>query len=181
MTRGWLVLLVLAGWAGLGLARPAAAQVAVYAEGNVSDLTNLLSTDLLYGGTVGLLYQGPTLHHRLTLDADVQGRFVTKSNEGLDGVTVGPRVELGLGHGFAGYGELLVGFARYNNTTNVNCSCYTTGTTDSTLQLNAGVTRRLSPRLDALAEYSYAQFYGLGGQYNPKTFSLGAIFHISRR
>jgi hypothetical protein len=159
----------------------ARAQVSVYGEFSASDLHNLTSTDYLYGGTAGLLYDGPTLFKHLLVSADIQGRFVRKSQvaplhaELYNGITVGPRFSVPLKHGISPYGEFLLGFARYDN------GAPQGSTTDSTLQINAGAAKRLTPRLDLVADYSYSQYYGLGGQYNPKTYSLGGIFHFTRR
>jgi opacity protein-like surface antigen len=159
----------------------AKAQVSVYGEFSVSDLHNLVSTDYLYGGTAGLLYDGPTVFKHLLISADIQGRFVRKSPtaslnaELYNGITVGPRFSVPLKHGISPYGEFLVGFARYDS------GAVGGSTTDSTIQVNAGVAKKLTSRFDLVADYSYAQYYGLGGQYNPKTYSIGGIFHFTRR
>ena len=154
--------------------RESKAQAAVYGEFSISDLHNLSTTDLLYGATTGVLIEGRTFHHVL-LSGDLQGRFVRKSGESLNGITVGPRVSVHAKYGLVPYGEFMIGFARYNNPTNFGA------TTDSTFQANAGVSKQITPRFDAVAEYSYSQYYALGGQYNPKTFSIGTIFHFKRR
>jgi hypothetical protein len=173
MKLGWVVLLVLAGVIAPQAAR---AQAAVYGEFSVSDLHNLVSTDLLYGATTGVLIDGPTMFHRVVLAGDIQGRFVHKSGESLDGLTIGPRFELPLKKlKLTPYGEFMVGFARYNNPNNGG------PTTDSTIQLNMGVSKQVSPRWDAVADYSYSQYYALGGQYNPKTYSIGGIFYFEKR
>ncbi len=150
------------------------AQAALYGEFSVSDLHNLSTTDLLYGATTGVLLDGPTFHHIL-LTGDLQGRFVRKSGESLNGITVGPRVSLHLKHGFVPYAEFMVGFARYNDPTNFGA------TTDSTFQANAGLGKQLTPHFDIVADYSYSQYYALGGEFNPKTFSIGTIFHFAKR
>jgi len=54
-------------------------------------------------------------------------------------------------------------------------------TTDSQIQINGGLAKRVSPRWDISVDYSYSQYYALGGQYNPKTFSVGAIYHFVKR
>ncbi|HZL26331.1 MAG TPA: outer membrane beta-barrel protein [Acidobacteriaceae bacterium] len=173
MKRGWLVLLLV-----VGLAAPAVshAQVAAYGEFSVSDLHNLVSQDFLLGATTGVLVDGPHIFRALLVSADIQGRFVRKSGESLNGVTVGPRFSLSPKFGgLAPYAEFMVGFARYNNPNNGG------PTTDSTIQVNGGVTKRVSPRWDVAAEYSYSQYYALGGQYNPKTYSIGAVYHFTKR
>jgi len=175
MKYGWLILLVLAG---VVAPRHASAQAELYGQFSVSDLKNLAYTDLLYGATTGVLVDGPTLFHHVVLSADVQGRFVRKTNEQMNGVTVGPRFSLPLKkHGLTPYGEFLIGFARFNSTYN-----FIPGpTTDSTIQLNAGVAKQITPRWDASVDYSYAEYFAFGGEYNPKTFSVGAVFHFVKR
>lgn len=167
---GAIVLLL----ACLAIPRASRAQAAAYGEFSVSDLHNLTSTDILYGATVGVLIDGPSTKHFI-LSGDVQGRFVHKSGEGLDGLTIGPRISIPMKHGLVPYGEFMVGFARYNNPNNGGA------TTDSTIQANIGVGKKISPHFDLVADYSYSQYYALGGQYNPKTFSIGAIYHFSKR
>jgi hypothetical protein len=150
------------------------AQAAVYGEFSVTDLHNESTTDLLYGATTGVLVDGPTFHHVL-ISGDLQGRFVRKTGESLNGITVGPRVSIPVKYGLVPYAEFMVGFARYNDPTNQGL------TTDSTFQVNAGVSRRITPHFDLVADYSYAQYYALGGEFNPKTFSIGTIFHFNKR
>ena len=175
MKYGWVLLLLLvAGFAP----KQAEAQAEAYGQFSVTDLTNLASTDLLYGVTTGLVIDGPTWH-RMLISADIQGRFVRMSGESLNGAAAGPRFSFPLKkHGLTPYGEFLVGFARYNTTTHQ----YQLGaTTDSQIQINGGVAKRVSSRWDISADYSYSQYYALGGEYNPKTFSVGAVFHFVKR
>lgn len=160
----------------------AVCQVAVYGEFSVADLHNLVSTDYLYGGTAGLLYDGPLVFNHLVISANVQGRFLQKSatqagysSELYDGLAVGPRFSIPLKHGISPYAEFLLGFDRYNS------GAVHGSTTDGTMEINGGVTKRLSPHFDAVADYSYSQYYGLGGEYNPKTYSIGGIFHFTKR
>jgi hypothetical protein len=171
----WVLLLLAAG---VVAPRAAQGQAELYGQFSVSDLANPSYTDYLYGATTGILVDGPTLFHHVLLSADIQGRFVRKTNESLNGVTVGPRFSLPLKkHGLTPYGEFMVGFARFNSTYN-----FISGkTTDAELQVNAGVAKRVSPRWDVSLDYSYAQYYADGGEYNPKTFSAGAIFHFVKR
>jgi len=166
----------------VGAGSRAYAQAALYGEFSVSDLHNLVATDYLYGGTAGLLYDGPTVFKHILVSADVQGRFLRKSAaqsgnsaELYNGISFGPRFSVPLKHGIATYGEFLLGFARYDS------GAVHGSTTDSTIQVNGGVTKVLSPHFDAVADYSYAQYYALGGQYNPKTYSVGGIFHFNKR
>jgi len=175
MKHGWLVLLLLVVTITPGKAN---AQASVYGQFSVSDLTNLTSTDLLYGATTGFVVDGPTWHH-MVISADIQGRFVRKSGESLNGVAAGPRFSYPLKkHGLIPYGEFLVGFARYNSNYVQNQML---ATTDSQIQVNAGVAKRLTPRWDVSVDYSYSQYYAFGGEYNPKTFGVGAIYHFVKR
>jgi hypothetical protein len=157
------------------------AQAALYGEFSVSDLHNLVSTDYLYGGSAGLLYDGPTLFKHVLASANLQGRFLRKSQtsplnaELYNGISIGPRFSFPLKHGISPFGEFLVGFARYDS------GAVHGSTTDSTIQINGGVAKKITPRLDVVADFSYAQYYGLGGQYNPKTYSVGGVFHFTRR
>ncbi len=173
-----LLVLVMALAASHGVAQ---GQASVYGEFSSSILSDLSDSRVLYGATTGVLYQGPTLFHRIVVDADIQGRFVTGSNESLNGVTVGPRFSIPMRHGLAPYAEFMVGFARYKSTGSNPNEQALSGTTDSTIQVNGGLTKRLTAHLDAVMDYSYAQYYALGGLYNPKTASGGLIYHFTKR
>jgi hypothetical protein len=175
MKLRWVVLLVL----GPVLAGVAQAQTAVYGEFSAGLFNDPTASRTLYGGTAGILFGRP--YHRLLLQGDVQGRFVTGSNEKLVSGAVGPRVSVMLGHGFSPYGELLVGFGRYTSTSSNPNEAAPGGTTDGILEFNGGLTKTLSPHFDAVVDYSYAQFYALGGIYNPKTVSVGAMYHFTKR
>jgi len=174
----WVVLLVLVGAL---TPRAAKAQAEIYGEFSVSELTNLNKTFTPMGGTVGLLVDGPTLFHKVVVSADVQGRFVESSSLKLNGAEAGPRFSLVTKkHGITYYGEFLVGFARLysdgSGATGLNGS-----TTDSEIQLNAGLAKQVAPHWDVSGEYSYAQYYALGGMFNPKTFSVGVVYHFVKR
>jgi hypothetical protein len=171
MKHGWVVLLLLAGVMAPGAAR---AQVAFYGEFSVSDFASNTGTSYLPGVTAGFMYDGAKIYNRVTVAADLQGRFVRVKGQSLNGITIGPRFEIPLRRGFSPYGELMVGFARYDSNT-------TGASSDATLQVNAGLAKQFSPHLDGVVEYSYAQYYGLSGAYNPKTFSIGAIYHLTKR
>ena len=175
MKDSWVILLVLAG---VMAPRTGNAQAEIYGQVSASEFTNLIYTDWLYGATAGALLDGPTLLHHVVLSADIQGRFLRKTNEQMNGVTVGPRFSLPIKrHGLTPYGEFMVGFARFNST-----YIYITGaTTDSTIQINAGLAKQITPRWDASLDYSYAQYDAFGGEYNPKTFSAGVIYHFVKR
>jgi opacity protein-like surface antigen len=161
--------------AALTLAPRAKAQAAIYGEFSGTAFTNLAGTNYAFGGTTGVLADVGTLFHRVTVTGDVQGRFLHDSSENFDSVTIGPRLEVPLKRGLVPYGEFMIGFARYNN------NGLGISTTDSTIQLNGGVAKHLSPHWDGVLEYSYSQFEGLGGQFNPKSVSIGAIYHFTKR
>jgi len=176
MKYGWVVLLLLVA----GIApRKVEAQAEVYGDFSTTYLNNGINADLLYGGMTGLIVDGPTWHH-MVISADVQGRFMRKSGESLNGAAAGPRFSFPLKkHRLTLYGEFLVGFARYYN------GLYTYepkgSTTDGQIQVNMGVAKQVSPRWDVVVDYSYSQYYALGGEYNPKTFSAGMIYHFVKR
>ena len=171
MKYRWLVVTF-----SLGVFLPVAAHAQdIYGQFSASQMTSLAGTNDLYGATTGVLLDGPTLFHHMVISADIQGRFVGKSGEKLDGITAGPRFTFSEAHGISPYGEFLVGFARYNNPAEGN------PTTDSTIQINAGVAKRISSHWDLSLDYSYAQYYALGGEYNPKTYSFGTVFHFKKR
>src|SRR5271156_6430705 len=91
MKYGWVILLLLV--AGVS-ARKAEAQAELYGNFTASYLSEsngtTTNTYLLYGATTGLIVDGPTWHHML-ISADIQGRFVRKSGESLNGAAAGPR------------------------------------------------------------------------------------------
>jgi len=160
---------------GVMLAPRAQAQAAIYGEFSGEELTNLVGTNYAFGATTGVLVDVSTLH-RIVVTADIQGRFMNDSVEKLDGVVLGPRFELPIKRGkLTPYGEFMIGFLRYNK------ASMQISTTDSTFQINGGVAKQMSPHWDAVLEYSYAQYFALGGAYNPKTFSVGAIYHFTKR
>jgi hypothetical protein len=173
MKRGWMVLLLVA----VGFAMPSVShgQASVYGEFSATRLFGSNHQSYLYGGTTGILIDGPQVFHKLIVAADVQGRFVGSNGEHLDGVAIGPRFTLPLHRAKLNpYGEFMVGFARYNDG-------HGTSSSDYEFQVNTGVARPVSPHLDAVFEYSYSQFGYNGGQFNPKTFSGGMIFHFTKR
>ena len=164
----------------VGVVAPRAlrAQVSVYAEGSASDLHGGPAGDYLYGGTAGLLLDGPAISKRAVLSVDVQTRYVDNNGERLIGVAVGPRVSLPIHRlKLNPYAEFMVGFARYRASTTANAQ----NTTDNQWQVNMGVSRPVSSRLDVVADYSYSQYGTNDGEYNPKSYSAGLIFHLSKR
>jgi len=168
---GFLVMLFVCG-----ASAPGQAQVAAYGTFSVTKAQNLVSDNVLYGATTGLLLTKLQGFKGFDFGANLQGRFVQTGNFSLDAVTFGPRVKLPQVIGLRPYAEFLVGFAHVKNTADqANAS------TDSTIQINGGVMKRMTPRLDIVGEYSYSQLYAFGGEYNPKTVSVGAIYYFSRR
>jgi hypothetical protein len=172
MKFGWVVLLVLAA---VTAPLAAKAQASAYAEFTASKLAGGPKGDYLYGTSIGVIVDGPRLFHKVLLSADVQGRFVSHSGESLNGLTIGPRFSAQTHFlKLAPFAEFLVGFARYNDGSN-------NATSDNKFQINGGVTRPISSRLDALVDYSYAQYGTANGQYNPKSFSGGIVYHFVKR
>jgi len=108
------------------------------------------------------------------LSADLRGSFVGAGGVRLDGVVVGPRVATSVRFlKLKPYAEFMVGLARYNNGLNAVAR----SSTDSEIQVNGGVDRPVAKLFDwRIFEYSYSQYYGLSGEYNPKTFSTGIVF-----
>jgi hypothetical protein len=73
------------------------------------------------------------------------------------------------------YAELLVGFARYDNGAGA-------ASTDAQTEANFGLDVKGRGMLDwRIFEFGYQQYYGLGGEFNPKTFSTGVVVHLSKR
>jgi len=160
---------------GLVAPKKAHSQVSFYGDFSASKLTYLSNTTILYGPTVGAFVD----FHQLgpvKLSADFRGSFLGASGTRLDGVFVGPRFATSVKLlKLKPYAEFMVGFARYNNGLNQVAS----SSTDAEIQVNAGVDRPVTKRFDwRVFEYSYSQYYGLSGEYNPKTFSTGVVFHL---
>jgi hypothetical protein len=156
----------------------AQAQFSAYMAFTASDLHNGPSGDELYGGTAGALFDGSKLFHRVLLSGDVQVRDVNDGGERLAGLGIGPRVSLPLEKiGLAPYAEFLVGFARYRASTKPGAE----NTTDDQWQTNAGVAKHMTPRFDLVAEYSYSHYGADIGEYSPKSFSIGTVFHFTKR
>lgn len=151
------------------------AQVSAYGEFSASKMYGPTPDQaFLYGATTGLVIDGPR-KGKLLLSADLQGRFLAGSSRKYNGVSIGPRVSFPLRHGrLTPYAEFLFGFARYSSPTQI-------ASTDASIQINGGVAKAISSRLDIIADYSYAQYYGNGGEFNPKTFGVGLMYHFVKR
>jgi hypothetical protein len=169
----WLLGIALVGFSAL----PASAQISAYANFSASKLTGLVpaggpATTVLYGPTIGLTGRVAGSGH-LRLYGDLRGGFYGGSVR-LDEVSLGPKVGLDFKK-YETYGEFMLGFARYNNGQNALAS----SSTDAQIELNFGIDRRVTKRFDwRVFEYSYEQYYGQGGNYNPKTFSTGVVYHF---
>jgi hypothetical protein len=173
MSFGKVVLLVLAV---LTMPCAALAQTAVYAEFSASNLQGGPQGNYLYGAQAGVLVDGPTLFHHILLQADIQGRFVHVNGEALNSVLVGPRISIAPKHvfGLEPFAEFNVGFGRYNDGSN-------NSTTDGLFSTQGGLTKQITPHIDALVDYSYA-FYGYNfGIYQPQTYSAGVMYHFTKR
>jgi hypothetical protein len=161
--------------AGIVAPNMAHSQVSFYGDFSASKLTYLYNTNVLYGPTVGTFINVATLGP-VKLAADLRGTFVGASGVRLDGIVVGPRIATSVKFlKLKPYAEFMVGFARYNNGLNQVAS----STTNAEIQINGGVDRPVAKLFDwRVFEYSYSQYYGLSGEYNPKTFSTGVVFHL---
>jgi hypothetical protein len=168
MKFGWLLVFAL----GVAVVKPASSQVSVYADFSASKLTGgvaTTSTTFLYGPTIGLTAE---LGKRkfMTLSGDLRGGFYANGIR-LNEIAFGPKVGFDVKQ-FQAYTEILVGFGRYNNGAGV-------ASTDGQTEVNFGVDLKGKGRLDwRLFEFGYEQYYGLGGEYNPKTFSTGLVVHL---
>ena len=172
---GKLVCLFLAVLAGAVAPTKALSQVSFYGDFSASKLTFQSNTNILYGPTIGA-FVGIANLKAIKFSGDVRGTFVGSDGVRLDGLVVGPRLETDVKFlKLKPYAEFMVGFARYNNGLNQVAS----SSTDAEIQINGGVDRPVARLFDwRVFEYSYAQYYGLSGQYNPKTFSTGVVFHL---
>jgi hypothetical protein len=162
----------------LGVCGSARAQISAYGMFTASELNQGSSSNTLYGGTAGVLFDGANFFRRVVVAGDIQFRDVDGSGERLVGLGAGPRVSVRLEKiGLAPYAEFLVGFDRYRASTQPGVQ----NTTDEQWQANVGVAKRMTPWFDLVAEYSYSQDGANLGEYTPKSFSVGAIFHFTKR
>jgi hypothetical protein len=173
MKRGWMVLLLLVGFGAPVAVR---AQASVYGEFSTTRFFGTNEQSTFFGGTVGVLFDGPTMFHKILVSSDVQGRFVGSNGENLDSGAIGPRFSFPLHKlKLTPYGEFMVGFARYGGGPAGAAS------SDYLIEGNGGVSKQLSPRWDGVFEYSYSEFGYNVGEFNPKTLSLGAVYHFVKR
>ena len=182
MKFSWLVVLVVV--VGFAVPRTSQAQVSVFGEVTASDLNDGKGADWLYGGTIGVVADGPTLFKRMILSADIQTGYVEMSSNGerLASALVGPRFTFPLKKmKLNPYGEFLVGFGRYRNVSTSTATVTSLSTTDDLFGIGAGVAKQLNSRLDAVVEYDYTQYGANDGEFNPKSFSGGVVFHFIKR
>ena len=68
-----------------------------------------------------------------------------------------------------------MGFARFNN----NVPSAPNNTTDSEVELNAGVDFPVRKHIDwRVFEYSWGKYLADSGEFNPRTYSTGIVFHF---
>jgi opacity protein-like surface antigen len=175
MLKSVVLFVSLAILGGVAVAPRAEAQVAAYGEFNGALFTNSAANYAL-GGTAGVVVDTVTPFRHLVIATDLQGRFLNDSVESLNGGSLGARVKVPMFKGrLTPYGDFLIGFARYNN------ASAKISTTEFTYQADGGVAKQLTSHWDAVLEYSYEQFSVLGGPSNPQTFSIGAMYHFTKR
>ncbi len=172
------------GWSGfacallalsLAAACPAQSQVSAYGEFTAAKLTNLVGTNVLYGPTIGLTATLVPLSH-IQIGVDLRGSFLGGSQR-LDGLALGPKFTFAF-KGMHPYAEILVGYARYNDGKGTASSA----TTDGQLAAVGGIDRHITQHIDwRIVEFEYQQYYALGGQYNPKNFSTGLVYHFAAK
>jgi hypothetical protein len=166
----WLLVFAL----GVAVAKPASSQVSVYTVFSASKLTGGLvnpTTTVLYGPTIGLTAD-LARKKNLILSGDLRTGYYSYSNGAhLTQAAIGPKLGLDVKN-FQAYAEILVGFGRYNGET-------IAASTDAQTEVNCGLDLRGKGILDwRVFDFGYEQYYGLGGIYNPKTFSTGIVIHL---
>ena len=166
----WLLVFML----GVAVARPASAQISVYADFSASKLTGGITTTtttVLYGPTIGLTAQLAS-KKRMRVYGDVRTGYYSNGVHFTE-AAIGPKLGLEMKK-FEAYGEVLVGFGRYDNGG--------ANSTDAQTEANFGLDLKGSGMLDwRVFEFGYQQYYGMGGEFNPKTFSTGVVVHLGKR
>lgn len=173
---GGTILLLMLGFAA---PRASSAQISIYAEGTASDLNNgTTGTNFLYGGTAGVLLEGPTVLKHMIISADVKSRYIDKDGYRLISVLAGPRFSFPINKfKLSPYAEFDLGFARYRD----GPAAGSENTTDNQWQAEGGVSRQLTPRIDVVGDFGYSQYGANNGEYNPKNISAGILFHFVKR
>jgi hypothetical protein len=178
------MLLLLTLVVGLAWTHAAHAQASVYLEGSATELANDFRTDFPLGGTLGIVYDGPTVLKRIVVSADIQTRYTQQQSdeERFISALIGPRVSIPIKRWkLTAFADFLVGFARYRNPSTANASPLGYSTTDNLWGTTAGVSKQITSRLDAVVDYSFTE-YGLNnGEFNPQTYSAGVVFHFTKR
>jgi len=191
MKFSWAVVLLL--MVGFAMPRASQAQVSVYVQGGASNMNSDppygVGGQYLYGGTAGLVYDGPTVFKHAVISADIQTRFVTNAGERLVGAMVGPRFTFPVKKfKLQPYGELMVGFARFrSSTSNGPQNVPTLGTTnalnttDNEWQVGGGIAKQLTSHLDVVVAADFAEYGANNGEYNPITMEGGVVWHFTKR
>ena len=118
----------------------------------------------IYGDVEGFYYNG-------------QGVEVGSNRLQLGGLGVGPKVGFVIKRAEP-YAELRVGFARYND----GLGNQNSGTTDNQVDGAFGLDYRLTQRFDLrVFEFDYKRYGANNGEFNPKVFSTGIVYHIGKR
>lgn len=166
------VLLLVAGV----FASHAQAQVGVYGEFSDTTFTNGFGSRSPGGVSAGVLIEGKNvLHNHVVLAGDLQGRFINASTYNYNGAAVGARAYVPTFWHLRPYAEFAFGFARLKHDGDGPA------TTDGDIQINGGLTKKISPHMDVVGEFSYSQYYANNGEYNPKTGSIGVIYYFAKR
>lgn len=180
---GWFMLGAGIVFLATGAAGTASAQISVYADFSADRMTNLQTSKTAFGTTFGV--QGEVYRHGpARIYGDIQGFYyngqgveVNSDRLQLGGAEVGPKVGFVVRR-FEPYAGVLVGFARYNDGRGNRNS----GTTDTQIDGIFGLDLRLTRRLDyRVFEFDYKRYSADGGEFNPKVFSTGVVFHIGKR
>ena len=150
----------------------AQAQSSAYVDITAAKFTNPLGTNYLYGPTFGVSSRVVS-GKRIVLSFDARGQVLGTSQK-YDSIAIGPRAQVRF-KGLNPYGEFLVGFARYNDGAG-------NATTDAEINLNSGIEHVIKGPISwRIFEFGYKQYYGLGGQFNPKSFSTGIVYTIGSK
>ena len=174
MKKLMVAVLLLAGAVMMPLA--AQGQAAVYGTFTVDKMQNLVSDNELYGATVGVFAEGPKVLKVLTLGGDVEGRFVHKSDFNYDTATIGAHVSVPFCWSLRPYAGFNFGFGRIKNLQD-----QPQPTTDGLIEFKGGLSKKISGHFDVVGEFSDSQFYAFDGEYNPKAFNLGLVYHFDKR
>ncbi len=158
--------------------KAAHAQASVYLDYGATMMTtdNQTISRILYGPIGGLMFNVRS-GHNIDLGGDIRGSYLQQSGANaasLTGLVLGPRLATHIKRAKP-YGEFLMGFARFNN----NVPSAPNNTTDSEVELNAGVDFPVRKHIDwRVFEYSWGKYLADSGEFNPRTYSTGIVFHF---